>query len=111
MAHSNPPRFGADDLRLPDALREPLKAHLKDLHQRYLMRGWAGRVGFGKKPALVVIDMAPFWLRPDAQIGSHLDPVLAGVQQTLQAARQAKIPIFFTTFAYDPAHPVSPHDL
>src|SRR4051812_22075972 len=54
--------FGSPDLRLPDELRGPLLAHLRDLHAKYLRRGWAGRVGFGTRPALVVIDLARFWL-------------------------------------------------
>lgn len=101
---------GSDDLRLPDNLRGPLQAHLQHLRECYLKRGWGGRVGFGQRPALLVIDMARFWLDPKAQIGSHLGPVLDGVCQLLAGARTAKLPIFFTTFAYDPAHPPCPHD-
>ena len=52
------PLFGCDDLRLPDALRGPLRAHLADLRVKYLARGWGNRVGFGARPALVMIDMA-----------------------------------------------------
>src|SRR5262245_49056512 len=54
--------FGSPDLRLPEGLRGPLRAHLSDLREKYLRRGWAGRVGFGSRPALVVIDLARFWL-------------------------------------------------
>jgi len=103
--------FGSDDLRLPDALRGPLLEHLADLRTRYVKRGWAGRVGFGKRPALVVIDMARFWLDPAQQIGSNLEPVLKAVCRVLSSARTARIPVFFTTFAHDPAAPFSPHDL
>jgi len=44
------PAFGSDDLRLPDGLRGPLLAHLAALRQRYVERGWAGRVEFGLRP-------------------------------------------------------------
>ncbi len=50
MATNTPasgPAFGSSDLRLPDELRGPLLAHLADLRERYVARGWAGRVGFG----------------------------------------------------------------
>src|SRR5512138_2185337 len=107
---SEPSRFGAPDLALPAELRGPLKAHLNSLRERYQKRSWAGRVGFGQKPAVLVIDMAAFWLRPDAQIGSNLTPVLDAISQVLKVARQKKVPIFFTTWDYDPAHPPSPHD-
>ena len=36
---------GSDDLRLPDALRGPLRAHLYALRDRYRGRGWGGPVG------------------------------------------------------------------
>jgi nicotinamidase-related amidase len=104
------PLTGSDDLRLPEALRGPLQTHLDDLRQRYLARGWAGRVGFGGRPALVVIDLARFWLDSRQQIGSRLDAVLEATCRVLEAARAAAIPIFFTTFAHDPAYPPSPHD-
>jgi len=102
---------GSADLRLPDELRAPLMAHLRDLRQRYLERGWGGPVGFGQRPALIVIDLACCWTDPSQQIGSRLDGVVANTLKVLTAARQAAIPIFFTTFAYDPDDVPSPHDL
>ncbi|MEO1993692.1 MAG: isochorismatase family protein [Planctomycetaceae bacterium] len=102
--------FGANDLRLPDALRGPLRTHLATLKQNYLQRGWGMRVGWGDRPALIVIDMARYWLDPDKQIGSNLDSVLHGTCQILSAARRAGLPIFFTSLAWDPADPPSPQN-
>ena len=106
----SPARFGSDDLRLPADLRLPVLAHLNELRERYLRRGWGGRVGFGTRPAVVVIDLARFWLDPKHQIGSNLDSVVEAACRVLQAARAARLPIFFTTFAFDSAEPPSPHD-
>src|SRR4051812_38202371 len=91
-------RIGSEDLRLPDDLRGPLLAHLAQLREAYRRRNWAGRVGFGTRPAVVVIDLARFWLDPRKQIGSNLDPVVEAVCRVLAAARAATVPIFFTTF-------------
>ena len=102
--------FGAPDLRLPENLREPLLAHLADLHKKYLARNWAGRVGFGQRPALIVIDLATFWTRPEQRIGANLEPIIESCCQMLAAARAAKIPVFFTTYAFDPADPPSPQN-
>jgi nicotinamidase-related amidase len=111
---TNPPAatklFGSSDLQLPVELREPLLRHLEDLRQRYRERDWGGRVGFGQRPALLVIDLALFWTRPDTQMGSQVDSVVLATCRQLAAARAAGIPIFFSTFDYDPAHPPSPHD-
>src|SRR6476659_1947898 len=78
---STPTPFGSSDLRLPDGLRGPLQAHLAELPRRYLDRGWGGRVGFGQRAALIVIDLAKFWTQPTTQIGSDLESV---VQNTLR---------------------------
>jgi nicotinamidase-related amidase len=110
MGADTGPRSGSKDLAMPEALRGALKAHLADLKEAYKQRGWAGRVGFGDRPALIVIDLARYWLDPRQKIGSTLDPVVDAAVAVLRAARAAAIPIVFTTFADDPAHPHSPHD-
>ncbi|MCA9071793.1 MAG: isochorismatase family protein [Planctomycetaceae bacterium] len=102
--------FGSTDLQLPDELREPLFQHLDNLRQNYLKRGWGHRVGFGQRPALIVIDLARYWLESQNQIGSNLDSVVEASCSVLAAARNAEIPIFFTSFAYDPADPPSPQN-
>lgn len=103
--------FGSQDLRLPDELRAPLRAHLADLKKRYLARSWGGRVGFGSHPALIVIDLALWWTVPDdRRQGSDVDSVVEASCRVLKAARAAKIPVFFTTWDCDPSHPASPHD-
>lgn len=107
---SSPTPFGSADLRLPDDLREPLQAHIAQLHRRYLDRGWGGRVGFGKRPALIVIDLARFWTEPTTQIGSDVESVVQSTLSVLEAARAANIPVFFTSYALDPSDPPSPQN-
>ena len=105
-----PPPFGSPDLRLPDELRGPLLAHMQDLREKYVARKWAGRVGFGERPALIVIDLAKFWTKPEQRIGANLESVIASCCTLLAAARKAQVPIFFTTYAFDPADPPSPQN-
>jgi nicotinamidase-related amidase len=103
--------FGSSDLRLPEPLREPLRAHLADLRERYRKKGWGGSIGFGSRPALIVIDLALAWTDPqEPGIGSDVDAVVEATGRLLEAGRAAGIPIVFTTWAYDPAEPPSPHD-
>ena len=107
----SPPPFGSKELRLPDELRAPLRKHLADLREKYLKLQWAGRTGFGKRPALLVIDLALKWTQPTAYpLGSSLDSIVEATVLLLKAAREAGIPVFFTTYDYDPAEPSSPHD-
>jgi maleamate amidohydrolase len=107
---SAPTVFGSSDLRLPDELREPLRRHLEELRQKYLERGWGTRVGFGQRPALIVIDLAYHWTKPVSHMGCNLDSVVIASCRVLEAARRVGIPIFFTTYAYDPADPPSPQN-
>ena len=109
-ADTAPITFGSSDLRLPDELRGPLRAHLAELRGRYLARGWGGRVGFGSRPALLVIDLAMFWTQAQTQIGADLESIIASTCRLLAAARQAGVPVFFTTYALDPADPPSPQN-
>jgi nicotinamidase-related amidase len=103
--------FGSEDLRLPDALRGPLRAHLNTLREQYHRRGWGGPVGFGHRPALIVIDLALAWTDPDQPgIGSDVDSVVEATCRLLAAARAAGIFIIFTTYDHDPTDPPSPHD-
>lgn len=102
--------IGSSDPRLPDELRGPLQSHLQALRGRYIQHGWAGRVGFGARPVVIVIDLAKYWLDLGQQIGSSLYAVVLATRRVLDAARAASVPIFFTTFAHDPAEPSSPHD-
>lgn len=110
MTESRSSDSGSSDLALPDDLREPLIAHLDQLKDRYLDRGWGARVGFGSSPALIVIDLALYWTKPDLQIGTNADSVVDATCKVLAAARETGIPIFFTSFAYDPADPPSPQN-
>jgi maleamate amidohydrolase len=104
--------FGSEDLRLPDELRLPLRAHLAALRERYVQRGWAGRVGFGQRPALIVIDLALWWTDArNLSQGSDVDSVVDAACRLLEAARAAAIPVFFTTWDCDRSMPPSPHDL
>lgn len=72
-----------------------------DLRRRYEAAGFLGRVGWGERPALLVIDMAGAWTDPGEQLGSDLGAVLRSIVELLGVARGAGIPRYFTTMAYD----------
>ena len=109
---SAPPTFGTKELRLPDELRGPFKQHLTYLREYYQQHSWGGSVGFGERPAMVAIDLAPWWTDPRHHPrGSDLDSVVEATASVLEAARAANIPIFFSTLSFDPAEPVSPFDM
>jgi nicotinamidase-related amidase len=67
----------------------------------YRQRGFQRRVGFGRRPALVHIDLANAWTRPgNAFSCDGMDTIIPGVQRLNAAARPHGIPIVYTTTAY-----------
>jgi nicotinamidase-related amidase len=67
----------------------------------YRHRGFMRRVGFGRRPALVNIDLANAWTRSgNAFTCDGMDVILPGVQRLLAAARAKGIPVVYTTTAY-----------
>ncbi len=68
----------------------------------YQGRGFQRRIGWGKKPALLVIDMAVGWTRPgNAFSCAEMDTVIPANQALLDAFRAKGLPIVFTTTAYE----------
>jgi maleamate amidohydrolase len=64
------------------------------------IEGFGGRGGFGRRPALVVIDMTLGFTDPQSPLACDLEGPVAEIQKLLEAARRAEIPIVFTTVAY-----------
>jgi nicotinamidase-related amidase len=100
----------SDDLQLPDELREGVLRHIRSLGESFTKRGWSRRVGFGKKAAVIVIDLARGWTDEGEWLGSNLDDVVLRSRDVLDAARRAGVPIFFTVQGYGPDDPGSPLD-
>jgi len=74
------------------------------LKDYYASMGYAGRVGFGTRPALAVIDLAMAWVDPASPIGTpRLEETVVNTVTILESARAAQIPVFFTVMSYDPA--------
>lgn len=74
-----------------------------ELTEQYRRAGFGGRVGFGQRPVLLVIDMGVAWTRVNEQLGSALDSVTSSILELLDVFREKQLPIFFTTMAFDPS--------
>ena len=64
------------------------------------IEGFGGRGGFGRRPALIVIDMTLGFTDPESPLACDLDGPISEIEKLLEAARRAEIPIIFTTIAY-----------
>jgi len=63
--------------------------------------GFHGRAGFGRRPALLVIDVNVGFTDPASPLVCELDGVVAAIAGLLEEARRAGLPVVFTTVAYD----------
>lgn len=73
--------------------------------QLYKERGFQRRVGWGKKPALVSVDLANAWTRPGNPFTCDQEKmdkeIIPGMQALLKAFRAAKFPVVHVTTAYE----------
>ena len=64
------------------------------------LEGFGERGGFGRHPALIVVDMTLGFTDPESPLGSELDSPIEVIRKLLRAERRAEIPVIFTTAAY-----------
>lgn len=64
------------------------------------IRGFGGRGGFGRRPALIVVDMTLGFTDPESPLACDLEGPVENIARLLDAARRAEIPVVFTTVAY-----------
>jgi nicotinamidase-related amidase len=68
----------------------------------YKNRGFQRRIGYGKRPALINIDLANAWTRPGNAFSCEgMETIIPATQALLRAFRARKLPIVYTTTAYD----------
>ena len=94
-----------DDTHNETVSDEELKAALEVVFRAnraiYASRGFQRRIGFGKRPALVVIDMANAWTRPGHAFScAGMDEIIPANQALIEAFRARGLPVVFTTTAY-----------
>ena len=97
-----------------------MSQELRDLLQKtfdtdsaeYHERGFKRRVGYGKRPAIIHIDMANAWTRPGHQFScENMETIIPACQSLNQAARAKGVPVVYTTTAYEMTDPGKPSDM
>lgn len=69
--------------------------------ENFRARGFGLRIGFGERPALLVVDLLQAFTNPELPLGADLDDVIDASRRALAAARGAGVPVLFTSIAYD----------
>jgi len=63
--------------------------------------GFHGRAGFGRRPALLVIDVNLGFTDPASPLVCDLEDVVAAIRRLLDETRRAGLPVVYTTVSYD----------
>jgi nicotinamidase-related amidase len=74
----------------------------ESLQQNYARGGFGKRLGFGQRPALLVIDFVRAYLVKESPLYAGVEAAQAGAVTLLAAARAAGIPIVHTNVVYQP---------
>ena len=74
---------------------------LDQLRKEFLERRIGGRVGFGKRPAVIVVDVTRAFTNPSSPLGTNADGMVHALLDVLRAARDAQVPIIFTAAVYN----------
>ena len=62
-----------------------------------------GRIGFGERPALVLIDFVEAYFAPDSPLYADVASALAAAIELREAARAAGVPVIYTNVAFHPS--------
>ena len=64
------------------------------------LEGFGERGGYGRRPALAIIDMSVGFTDPESPVACDLEDTVANIAPLLDAARGAGIPVVFTTIEF-----------
>jgi maleamate amidohydrolase len=67
----------------------------------FRQRGFGVKIGFGERPALIVIDMLKGFTDATMPLGANLDSEIEAQQPLLIVAHERGIPVIFSTVIYD----------
>src|SRR4051794_12492864 len=92
---------GAKTMSVNTSVRQALDTIFESDSKLYTKQGWNQRAGYGKRPAILNIDLANAWTRAGYRFSCNdTDQIILNTNKLLVAARAKKIPILYTTTAY-----------
>ena len=75
---------------------------MEDISEIYNRAGLRNRIGFGHKPALLVIDLQVGFTNPErSPLAGNLDTQIEAANHLIESARAKQVPIIFTVIAYE----------
>lgn len=74
----------------------------RDLDRDYADAGFGGEIGFGARPALLVVDFVKAYLDESSALYAGVEDAVDPARRVLDAAREVGIPVVFTQVRYAP---------
>lgn len=84
----------------PRAIVPPEVEAARSVYER---SGIGSRVGFGSRPALLIVDFQCGFTDPSCPVGGELSKEIAATQSLLELARRKSIPVAFTAVGFSPS--------
>lgn len=81
--------------------RDDTILYIADTMEKYKKAGIGiGKVGFGKRPVIINVDIQYAFTSPECPMGGGLDSMVENAASLLAEARKKRIPIVYTVVAY-----------
>ncbi len=81
---------------------QALQTAFREYAAFYKARGFMRRLGYGKRPAIVNVDLAKAWTTKGSAFACDgMETIIPATQRLIAAGRALSLPIVFTTCAYD----------
>ena len=80
-----------------------------DLVEDYSAAGFGSRLGAGRAPALLVVDVCRAYLEPSSPLYAGVEAAAASIGRLVDAARAAGVPVVWTRVRYDATTPLVFH--
>lgn len=74
----------------------------RDLAEDYERAGFRARLGFGERPAVIVVDVCMAYLDPDSPFYAGVESAVEEAGRVVDAARAVGVPVIFTRVEYEP---------
>jgi len=73
----------------------------EEILAEYRSKGLGARVGYGSRPAVLVVDFIRGFTDPASPLGADLEAEVTATVRLLEKARQKNVPVLYTTTAYE----------
>lgn len=77
-------------------------SHGSDVNADYVQAGFGNNLGFGERPALLIVDYVTAYLDKASPLYAGIEATLPVNARLLAAARAASVPVFWTNVEYIP---------